>query len=106
MSEAAGATIATTFNTRRQADLALEHLVQELGLERTDIFLVAQGNDNTAGETPDGADAESGHPNMDPASDPALAGGIAMSVDLADEDRVRDVRAVLEEFGGTDIMVE
>ena len=106
MSETSGATIAATFNTRRQADLALEHLVQELGIERADIFLALEGDDNSAGAAPGGADAESGHPGVDPASDPAIAGGINLSVDLADAQKVRDVRAALEELGGEDVAVE
>ena len=103
MNNTSGATIAATFDTRRQADLALEHLVQELGIERTDIFLAPEGDDNSA---PGGADAESGHPGVDPAADPAIAGGINLSVDLPDDQKVRDVRAALEEFGGEDIAVE
>lgn len=106
MSEAAGATITATFKTRRQADLALEHLVQDLGIDRTDVFLAAEGDSNSVGREPAGADVESGHPNTDPASDPALAGGITLSVDLADEARVQDVRAALEEVGGEDLAVE
>jgi len=103
MTKAAGATLTATFNTRRQADLALERLVQELGIERADVFLVPEGNENSAGSDPDGADAESGHPGVDPASDPALAGGIVLSVDLSDEANVGDVRAALRELGGQDV---
>jgi hypothetical protein len=106
MGDTAGVTISATFNTRRQADLALEHLVQELGVERTDIFLVPEGDDNSVGIDADGADVESGHPGVDPASDPALEGGITLSVDLADDDRVNDVRAKLEQLGGADIVAE
>jgi hypothetical protein len=106
MAEAAGATIEATFNTRRQADLAVEHLVQELGIERTDIFLAAEGDANSAGSVVDGADAESGHPGVDPAGDPALAGGIAVSIDVADEAVLPAIRSTLEDYGGKDIAAE
>ena len=56
--DSAGATITATFNTRRQADLAVEHLVQEHGIERTNIFVVAEGPENSAGNSVGGVDAE------------------------------------------------
>jgi hypothetical protein len=46
------------------------------------------------------------HPGVDPANDPAIAGGIILSVNLADDQRARDVRAALEELGGEDIAAE
>lgn len=106
MTSSAGATITATFSTRRQADLAVEQLVQELAIDRSDIFVAPEGDDNSAGTEEDGADAESGHPNTDPAGDPALAGGLSLSVDLADEDDIAAVRAVLEEHGGEDVAAE
>jgi hypothetical protein len=106
MNDPAGATIAATFNTRRQADLALEHLVQELGIDRSDIFLVPEGADNSFGTMRDGADAESGHPGVDRAADPVLVGGITLSVDFADDENLRDIRAALEEHGAEDIAAE
>ena len=106
MTASAGATITAIFSTRRQADLAIEQLVQELEIDRSDIFVTPEGDENSAGDEEDGADAESGHPGVDPAGDPALAGGINLSIDLADEEDVAAVRAVLEEHGGEDIAAE
>jgi hypothetical protein len=106
MSDTPGATVVATFNTRRQADLALEHFVQELGVDCADIVLAPEADDNSAGSAPGGVDAESGHLGVDPASDPAIAGRINLSVDLADDQKVRDIRAVLEEIGGEDIAAE
>lgn len=86
-----------TFDSRRQADLAVERLVQELGIERTDIFITPVGAENSAGSMRDGADGSSiGQSARD---DAALAGAIMVSVDLqndGDEDRVT---AALREFG-------
>lgn len=42
MTDVAGATIRATFPTRRQADLAVEQLVQQLGVEQTDIFVTPE----------------------------------------------------------------
>jgi hypothetical protein len=106
MTETTGVTITASFNTRRQAELAVEHLVQELGIERTDIFLTPEGTENSAGSDAAGADVESGHPGVDPASDPALAGGISLSVDLASGEKISEIRSWFEEQGGEDIAVE
>lgn len=106
MSSSEGATISATFSTRRQADLAVEQLVQELQIDQSDIFVTPEGGENSAGTEEAGADAESGHPDVDPAGDPALAGGLRVSVDLADDGHLAAVRKVLEEHGGADIAAE
>jgi hypothetical protein len=106
MTVSTGATITATFSTRRRADLAVEQLVQELEIERSDIFVTPEGDENSSGSEVDGADEQSGHPGVDPASDPALAGGLSVSIDLADDDDLAAVRAVLEEHGGEDIAAE
>jgi hypothetical protein len=106
MTASAGATITASFSTRRQAELAIEQLVQEHEIDRSDIFVTPEGGENSVGSEEDGADAESGHPGVDPASDPALAGDLTVSVDLADEEDVSAVRAVLEEHGGEHIAAE
>ena len=106
MTQAAGTTITATFSTRRQADVAVEQLVQEFGIERTDVFVVPEAGENSAGTRPDGADVESGHPDVDPAGDPALKGGLVVSIDLADDSALAKVRAALEEHGGRDVATE
>ncbi|MGF7159552.1 hypothetical protein FHS85_001171 [Rhodoligotrophos appendicifer] len=66
-----GKTIVGTFETREQAELAVEHLVQELGLDRSDVFVAAAEAENTAGEEFDIVEAERGGP--DPAKSEATA---------------------------------
>ena len=39
-----GQTIIDRFETRRDAELAVEHFVQDLGLERSDIFIDRLGS--------------------------------------------------------------
>lgn len=98
MSDSATKTIVALFQTREAADYAIEHLVQQHGLNRADIFAEAQGDDNTAGTRPSGGDAAKG----DTPSDPALRGGIRLSADVA-ADKADLVRNAFEEMGGQDI---
>lgn len=93
-----GTTITADFETRRDADMAVERLVQDYGVERTDVFVSAAGNDNTVGTQAAGADVESGHPNTDVHADPVLNGAITVSVDIEDDGQVDRVRAALREF--------
>lgn len=90
-------TLTGTFDSREQADMAVERLVQEIGIERTDIFVAASGTQNSAVNLIGGADNET----VDQAErdDVPLAGGITVSIDLQDEAKVEVVTAALEEFG-------
>jgi hypothetical protein len=90
-------TLTGIFDSRDQADMAVERLVQEIGIERTDIFVVASGTENSAGSLVGGADGET----VDQAErdDVPLAGGITVSIDLQDDSKIDVVTASLEEFG-------
>ncbi|MEG8222827.1 hypothetical protein OSJ57_19735 [Sphingomonas sp. HH69] len=77
--------------------MAVERLVQEIGIERTDIFVAASGPDNSAGNRTGGADSET--VDQDERDDVPLAGGIMVSIDLQDDAKVEVVTAALEEFG-------
>ena len=90
-------TLTGTFDSRDQADMAVERLVQEIGIERTDIFVAASGPDNSAGNRTGGADSET--VEQDERDDVPLAGGIMVSIDLQDDAKVEVVTAALEEFG-------
>lgn len=83
-------TVVATFDNRRDAELAVEHLIQERGIQRTDVFLQARGPANTAGVKASGADVESGHPGVARRGRPKLDGEIELSVDChgADQDKV------------------
>jgi len=41
--------VTAMFETREAADLAVEHLVQKNGLDRTDVFVQAAGHQNSSG---------------------------------------------------------
>jgi hypothetical protein len=90
-------TLTGTFDSRDQADMAVERLVQEIGIERTDIFVAASGPDNSTGNRIGGADSET--VDQDERNDIPLAGGITVSIDLQDDAKVEVVTAALEEFG-------
>jgi hypothetical protein len=91
-------TIIGHFATRREAELAVEHLVQDRGIARTDVFIQAPGTANSAGSQAAGADVESGHPGVDKRGAPELEGEIEVSVDCHGEQSA-DVEAVLKEAG-------
>ncbi|WP_216094844.1 hypothetical protein [Sphingobium phenoxybenzoativorans] len=84
------------FVSRTQADLAIERLVQEIGIERTDIFVSAEGDQNSSGSVIAGSDGET--VGQAAREDGALAGQIIVSVDLQDETHAEAVKAALREF--------
>lgn len=54
------------FDTREEADLAIEHLVQEHGFDRADIAVAAAQAENSAGTEASGGDSASpGHEARD-----------------------------------------
>ncbi len=97
MSEDKTKTVNATFSTREAADRAVEHLVQQYGLNRADVFVEAMGSDNSAGTEESGGDAPSAIGD-DERHDGALAGSIRVSVDVAED----DVAKVRKAFADTD----
>jgi hypothetical protein len=90
-----------TFKTRRDADMAVERLVQEFGIERTDIFITAQGADNTVGIDVDGSDRPSGASGEEARSDGAHEGVVSVSIDLNDDAIQSKISAAFAEFNGS-----
>jgi hypothetical protein len=91
-----GTTLNATFETRREAEMTIERLVQEHGIDRADIFVAAAGDENTAGEEQAGSDTDAGDPTPESRDDAPLNGAVAVSVDIEDE---AEVEKVLEAFG-------
>ena len=50
-------TITGYFDTRRDAEMTVEHLVQDHGLDRKRVEVMAEGEENSAGTVVSGADA-------------------------------------------------
>ena len=98
-------TISAKFDTRRDAETAVEHLVQEHGINRADIFLRAAGEANTAGVRAAGGDVESGHPGVEKHGKPELSGRIEVSIDCYG-DKATLVRSALEKAGAKELRAD
>jgi hypothetical protein len=72
-------TIIGEFDSRRGAELAVEHVVQECGVQRSDVFVQSAGDANTAGTHPAGADVKAAPA---PEGHQQLGGLIEVSVDF------------------------
>jgi len=68
------------FDRRALADLAVERLVQECGIDRTAIFVEAAEQRNSAGSAVSGGDAAAGEPTRGERADGALNGAIRLTV--------------------------
>jgi hypothetical protein len=98
-----GTTLNATFDTRRDAEMTVERLVQEHGIERTDIFIAAADEENTAGAVQAGSDREAGQPSPASRDDSPLNGAVSVSVDIEDEAKVAKVREAFGEFQADDV---
>ena len=98
-----GTTLNATFDTRREAEMTVERLVQEHGLERTDIFVAASGDQNTAGEEQAGSDTDACKPSPEARDDAPLNGAVTVSVDIEDDAKAAKVRDAFAEFQAADV---
>ena len=107
-------TITGRFNTRREAEMAVEHLVQDYGLDRSAVNVRPVGEENTSGTVASGADAAERHRGSGAPGDPigdkilpegegAEAGGIGKGAILVsaevDDDKLDRARASFQEYG-------
>jgi hypothetical protein len=90
------------YATREQADLAVEHLVQEHGVERATIFVEPVKDRNSSGIRISGGDAASAEPGTGRRDDAPLHGAIRLTV-ATDEKKQRILRHVLEEAGAVEV---
>ena len=90
------------FDTRREAELAIERLVQEHGLARNEIFAEPAGETATAGVRAGGGDHASGAPSSGEREDAPLKGAIRLTVPFTEETMSR-VREALEAANGRQI---
>lgn len=89
-----------TFETRREAEMSIERLVQEFGLDRKAVEIVADGALNNAGEDTSGGDNASDSPSRSEREDAALNDRIKVSVTVEDDAEAQCVRNAFSEFGG------
>jgi hypothetical protein len=76
-------TITGFFDARRPAEVAVERLVQDYGLDRKAVTAMAEGPENTSGTVLSGNDAVAAAEGEDPGGQ--RAGRIAVTADVPDE---------------------
>lgn len=82
--EASAGGLAALFSTREAADRAIEHLVQEHGVDRSAIFVETAGDRNSVGIEQSGGDAGAmGAPSRE---DAPLRGALRVTVAIDDND--------------------
>jgi hypothetical protein len=102
MSDNSTTTITGTFATRQGAELALEHLVQEYGVARGDVFIEPVSDENSAGETRSGGDRESADPQSKPDKEPALNGALRVSADISN-DKLEEAEESFRQAGASHV---
>ena len=102
MSDTSTKTVTAAFSTREAADLAVEHLVQKLGVDRADIFVQTSGSINSSGTGISGGDAAT--VDEEARGDGLLTSDIEVSADVTTDQETR-VRAAFDELGARDIAV-
>jgi hypothetical protein len=92
-------TLVAEFDTRRAAELAVEHVVQECGVSRVDVFVQPTGGDNSSGNRPAGADAKAA---PKPEQGGKFDGAIEVSVDFHGED-AKQIEDALKSAGAKSV---
>ena len=97
-------TLSATFDTRREAEVTIERLVQQFELDRDAITVTTEGDDNSAGEELAGSDTEDGEPNAEGRDDAPLNGGIVVTVEVADDTTAEQVLDAFGEFDAAGVV--
>jgi hypothetical protein len=92
-------TISADFKSRRDAEMAVEHIVQDHGLDRNAVEVGPASAENTAGTEAARADVEDGHLKSGTEGEPALAGKVRVSVEV-DDAIAEKVLSSFETFNG------
>ncbi|MBA4491610.1 hypothetical protein [Paracoccus sp. S1E-3] len=95
-------TLNASFETRRDAEMAVERMVQEFGLDRSTILVAPEGSENTSGEVRSGGDNADESAQVSAREDGAHNGKIRVSVNIEDTGEAQKVREAFAEFEGDD----
>ncbi|MGI3903249.1 MAG: hypothetical protein ACRYF1_22480 [Janthinobacterium lividum] len=95
--------LSANFETRREAEMTVERLVQEFGLDRAAIIIAAAGDQNSVGNEQAGSDVKAGDPSPEHRADAPLRGAIIVAVDVHDHVTERKIREAFAEFDATDV---
>lgn len=96
--------LTATFDTRREAEMTIERLVQQFDLDRAAISVGTEGDANSAGEEVAGSDTNAGEPSVDQRDDAALAGSIVVTAEVPDEETADLVRDAFAEFDAAGVV--
>lgn len=96
-------TLQGQFDTRREAEMTVERLVQEHGIDRAAITIAATGEENSAGVERAGSDHTSAAPSAGSRNDAALEGALVVVVELDNNSRAKEVRAAFAEFAADEV---
>lgn len=86
-------------STPAAAELAVEHVVQECGVSRGDVFVQPTGGDNTSGNRPAGTDAKAA---PKPEQGGKFEGAIEVFVDFHGED-AKQIKEALKSAGAKSV---
>ena len=90
------------FDTRREAEMTVERLVQQFEIDRAKVVVAADGSENTAGVAKDGSDRKAADPSPEARDDAELNGKVVVTVEVAVEDTAKEVRAAFTEFDASE----
>ncbi|MBW8755319.1 MAG: hypothetical protein JF595_14445 [Sphingomonadales bacterium] len=96
--------LTAVFRTRADADLAIEHLAQEYGIDPAFIYVEPVADENSAGTEPSGGDHACAAPSHQARPDAPLRGVIRLTVPVAHENLAILTNA-LKDTGARDIEV-
>lgn len=92
-------TLKAKFDTRREAEMTVERLVQEQKIDRAKILITTDGGANSVGSETAGADADA----PDSRENAALADKIVVSVEIADDASAAKIKAAFAEFDASNV---
>jgi hypothetical protein len=94
--------LSATFDTRREAELTIERMVQDYGIDRELVTVGPADDENSAGVAPNGSDLPDARADTDTTEKAELAGAIKVTVKVQDEENAAKVREAFGEFEGED----
>lgn len=96
--------LSATFDTRREAEMTVERLVQQFDLDRATVFITTEGDGNSVGAEAAGSDTEAGAPSEEDRDDAPLNGAIVVTVEVDDEATAEAVRDAFGEFDAAGVV--
>jgi hypothetical protein len=90
------------FRSRGDADLAIEHLAQEYGIDPAFIYVEPVAGQNSSGLEASGGDHASGKPGHGDRADAPLHGAIQLNVPVAHE-RLDLIEQAVREAGAVEV---